>query len=44
VIAKISAELDAALRTAEAEPSAAERGRKKIRAIAAALKSAWEQA
>lgn len=44
VIAKINAELDAALQAAEAEPSAAEQGRRKIRAIVAALKSAWKQA
>jgi hypothetical protein len=44
VLAKINAELDVALRAAEAEPRAAERGRKTIKAIVAALKSAWRQA
>jgi len=42
--AKMRAELDAALRGAQAEPSPARRRQLVIRAYAAALKSAWKDA
>jgi hypothetical protein len=44
LVKKMRAELDAAVRAAEAEPTAELRVRKKLRAYAMALRSAWRDA